>query len=373
VFGVFLFFGGAHACAAQTDSTFLCLDKTKDAAVWARVEAAMAKELKPPHREGLPDSEYYARRSVYKVCVVESAALIILEYQPLVPDPSTEKWDKDFEAFNLDMRTGKYAPVEGKDPTWLWNLVKFARFEPGGVPDLVFTSFGCVECDGGRVVSSYRFDATTKTWAARQFSDGKDNWWDTPDSIVVDAELVDSDAVLFDCAFGVDRYTGGDLDELFVRCKEITQADSGDLKIADQSFLYGWKDGKFQRVRVTNSAQVKSFTAKACETLKDERLCTLPNSLEATYEGIAEAEKMRKRFPNAQRRPEGLDSFRQIKKGMSLKDVIILLGVPDAIEGAGTVFYQYYLGDGSFVVVIGMESVDDVRVVRPDGSIEHLL
>ncbi len=333
----------------------------------------MAGELKAPPRDGIPDSEYFARRSVYRVCAVGSAALVILEYAPLVPDPSTEKFDHLFEAFNLDLHNGKRTPLKLKDPTWLWTLVRFARFEPGGVPDVVFTSFGCVECDGGRVLSSYRFDGITKSWTARQYGDGKNPWWDTRDAIVVDEELVDSDAVLFDCAFGVGRYASKDLDELFVRCKQITPAESGGAKIGDLSFLYGWKDGKFQRVRVTDEAQVSSFTAKACETLADERLCTLPNSLEATNEGIAAAEKMHQRFPNARRHVNGLDSFRQIKKGMSLKDVIILLGVPDAIEGAGTVFYQYYLGDGSFVVVIGMESVDDVHVVRPDGSIEHLL
>ncbi len=270
----FLAFGDAEPQKSAPESDFRWLDQQNDAALWSKVEAAFDDELKPDKPD--PDSLTYDYKHLERVGVMNDSALVIVGYRPTAEGPDFEY----FRAFNFDLVSGSRSSIinperAGTVPLymWKWEFSRLARFESSPVPDVVFYYLNCSECEPETILASLRFDSATRTWQIRSWGDGKPEWWMTRVGLVIDRDLSASDTVSYNCLYGVLDINGDGLDDVAIRCREVTEDVQRKSHVDDSTVLYSFKGGKFVGGIVTGRDNRNQILSSLCRNSPSNSLC----------------------------------------------------------------------------------------------------
>jgi hypothetical protein len=269
----FLAFGAVEPQKSIPESEFRWLDEQNDAALWSKVEVAFSDELKPDKPD--PDSLTYDYKHLERVGVTNNSALVIVGYQPTT-SPDLEY----FRAFNFnlvsDLRSSIINPERaGAVPLymWKWEFSRLARFESSPVPDVVFYYLNCSECEPETILASLRFDSATRTWEIRSWGGGKPEWWMTRVGLVIDMDLSVSATLSYNCLYGISDFNGDGLDELAIRCRELTEDEHRTSHLADSTVLYSLKRGKFVVELVTAGDIRAKILSSLCRNSPSNSLC----------------------------------------------------------------------------------------------------
>jgi len=162
------------------------------------------------------------------------SALVIVGHRPAKEVTKDNAWNVYYFAFNLDLTTGQKSSIEHAERLWQWRLVKLARFGPGSAPDVTFTYLSCTECEPDSMFSSFYYDAEKSAWRMRPWGDGKDcggllamDWLWNLISLVTAAPR---SSIAFTAILNSQN---AEFQNLAIRCKEFTEAASGESKVAD--------------------------------------------------------------------------------------------------------------------------------------------
>jgi len=340
--------GAVPQTSAQSPATFHWVHQASDAKLWEEILQKFKEELTPDQ----PTSEtngldVYGYKYLQMVGTIDHSALVIVGHRPAKEVSKDNAWDVYYSAFNLDLNTGRKTTIEHAEHLWQWKYVKLALFSPGSVPDVTFTYLSCTECEPDSMFSSFYFDTGKSAWQMRPWGDGKDLWWTASDGLVVELDLIgDGDITFFDCVYGILNSQNAEFQNLAIRCKEFTEAASGESKVADNTVVYGITDGRFKARRVTDNSEAVRLTQQICKPTMRSFLCRLPADKSVT---AGQTEILKAVFPNAPDSARDLDSFRTINRRMTMTEVVSRCGLPDGLSGSGYYVFTYHLRDGSFV------------------------
>jgi hypothetical protein len=291
----------------------------------------------------------YRYKYLQKVGVLNHSALVIIGHQPSKVLSKANSWDEYSSAFNFDLRTGRISKIEKAEWMWQWKFKELGAFQSSRNPDIAFTSLTCTECEPELLFASLEYDAEKSVWQVRSWGDGKEPWWATADGLVVGMDVnTGGDTISFDCAYGIFSSDSSSLQDLAIRCKEVSYSDAGRAKIEDSTLLYFSSDGKFVRRAITDFSEAAALNAKMCQHNSQSLLCKLPFYLTETSGQNPALDGM---FPGAAKTSRNLADFRVLRRSMSMKDVVQRCGEPDELGGSGIDIFIYHLDDGSLVAI----------------------
>jgi hypothetical protein len=270
----FLAFGNPEPQNSMPSSEFRWLDEQNDAALWSKVEVAFSDELKPDKPD--PDSLTYDYKHLERVGVTNNSALVIVGYRPTTASPDLEY----FRAFSFNLVSGLRSSIinperAGAVPLymWKWEFSRLARFESSPVPDVVFYYLNCSECEPETILASLRFDSATRTWEIRSWGEGKPEWWITRVGLVIDLDLSVSATLSYNCLYGISDFNSDGLDELAIRCAELTEDELRTSHLADSTVLYSLKNGKLVGELLTASDIRTKILSSLCRNSPSNSLC----------------------------------------------------------------------------------------------------
>ena len=334
--------------SAETPEAFHWVHQASEPKLWEEILQKFNEELTPEQATAEKSAiDTYGYNYLQMAGTFGHSALVIVGHRPAKEVTKDNAWNVYYFAFNLDLTTGQKSSIEHAERLWQWRLVKLARFGPGSAPDVTFTYLSCTECEPDSMFSSFYYDAEKSAWRMRPWGDGKDLWWTAGDGLVVELDLIgDGGTTFFDCVYGILNSQNAEFQNLAIRCKEFTEAASGESKVADNTVVYGITDGRFKARRVTDNSEAVRLTQQICKPTMRSFLCRLPADKSVT---AGQTEILKAVFPNAPDSARDLDSFRTINRRMTMTEVVSRCGLPDGLSGSGYYVFTYHLRDGSFV------------------------
>jgi hypothetical protein len=340
--------GTVSQTSAQAPDAFHWVHQASDPKLWEEVQQKFKEELTPdqvtPEKSAI---DIYGYKYLQMVGVIDHSALVIVGQRPAKEASKDNAWNVYYSAFNLDLASGRKTSIEHAERLWQWRYVKLARFGPTSTPDVTFTFLTCTECEPDSMFSSFYYDAAKSAWQMRSWGDGKDLWWTANDGLVVELDLIgDGSLTFFDCVYGILNSKETGFQNLAMRCKEFTETESGESKVADNTVLYGITDGQFKARRVTDASEAVRLTQQICKPSMRSFLCRLSADTSVT---AGQTEILKTVFPNAPDTARELAPFRSINHRMTMTEVVSRCGVPDELSGSGYYIFTYHLRDGSFV------------------------
>lgn len=252
-----------QSAAAQevpaSPTAFRWLNVAKDAALYERIKAAFAEELKPDDPEKVKPvvAELYKRIS--RIGVFETSALVLIAER----ETSTSTYGDYFQVFSYDLKSGKKTPSE--KGFMKWRFKKLVRFDASKIPDIVFTYLSCTECEADFLLGSFRFDSTDATWKTR-------SWGEKADAILIgsDYSVGTEEDSKDDCLFKFADFNGDGFDDLAVRCLVITE--QGKI-LGDTTTVYTIQHGQPQVLTVKDRQQLATIRNQLCVDAKKSTLC----------------------------------------------------------------------------------------------------
>jgi hypothetical protein len=259
-----------HASLGQTDE-FRWLNRTPDAQTFQKIEAAFAKELEPDRPGTTGNVVPMSVKYVEKIGKFRGTDLVILGYK----EDSADVYPA-FRAFNFNPQSGDKTVIRGAEggDEWLrlWKFKKVAHLEDKQLPDLVFVYFSCTECEAEKLLASYRYEAASKSWALRYWSQADG------DNLMIgsDNQFGDDGVYSYECLHTIQDLTKDGIDDVAVRCRELV--DPGDGKptrvTKDETVLYTLKQGAFVRAVLSGSdPRNADVEAALCRTAMKSPLC----------------------------------------------------------------------------------------------------
>ena len=152
---------------------FVRIDRKKDASAWDIITAAFRQELRADEvgtTSNDPAGQY--AHPVKRIALMAScgdAVIVALEKRSGKKD---EDWNRLVELYNFNLSRKEKSIIEAKWQFWLWTYRKLARFDDSPVPDIVFESASCTECEPEFVLSAVRYDADNQKWGLRLWPEG---------------------------------------------------------------------------------------------------------------------------------------------------------------------------------------------------------
>jgi len=349
-----LFFAPTLADAREPQSTtdtaaaFRWIHSGTDPQLWEQIVRQFNQELTPDQvTPGSSEADTYRYKYLQKVGLFNHSALVIVGQRPVKDVTKGNEWNVVYSAFNFDILTGRKSSIENAGWLWQWKFVKLANFGPTSAPDVTFTYLTCTECEPDFMFSSFYYDEGKSEWRMRPWGDGKDLWWTASDGLVVELDLIgDSDLIYFDCVYGILNSQDARFQNLAVRCKEFTETDTGESKVADNTVLYSLLGGQFKGRRVTDASEAISLTQQICRPGVKSFLCRLRATTPPT---AGQHEMLRALFPKASVAVRDAASFQSLKRTMTMSEIASKYGLPDEFGGSGIYVFTYHLKDGTFV------------------------
>jgi hypothetical protein len=334
--------------SAGITEAFHWVQPASEPQLWEEILQKFNEELTPDQATpGTNALDVYGYKYLQKVGVIDHSALVIVGHRPAKEVSKDTAWNLYYSAFNLDLDTGHKTSIEHADRLWQWRYVKLARFGPGLAPDVTFTYLTCTECEPDSMFSSFYYDAGMSAWRMRPWGDGKDLWWTANDGLVVELDLIgDGSLTFFDCVYGILNSQETGFQNLAMRCKEFTETESGESKVADNTVVYGISDGQFKARRVKEASEAVRLTQQICKPSMRSFLCRLPADTSVT---AGQTEILKTVFPNAPDTAREMAAFRSINRRMTMTELVSRCGVPDELSGSGYYVFTYHLRDGSYV------------------------
>jgi hypothetical protein len=141
--------------------------------VWDNVASAFGQELRPDESGTVGDADAgpyaYPLKRIALMASCGDAVIVALEKRSGKKD---EDWNRLVELYNFNLSRKQKSIIEAKWQFWLWTYRKLARFDDSPVPDIVFESASCTECEPEFVLSAVRYDADNQKWGLRLWPEG---------------------------------------------------------------------------------------------------------------------------------------------------------------------------------------------------------
>ena len=246
--------------APSSPTSFHWLDAGKDAALYERIKAAFADELKPDDPERVKPVVAQLYKKISRIGVFETSALVLIAERET---PGSTYGDY-FVAFNYDLKSGKKEPFE--KGFMVWKFKKLVRLESSKMPDIVFTYLSCTECEASYLLGSLRFDSTDGTWKIRR-------WGEKDDAIMIGSDTVvgtEEGEYYYDCLFKFADFNGDGFDDLAVRCLAI--GEKGKI-LDDTTTIYTVQHAQPQVIAIKDPRQLATVREKLCADVKKSKLC----------------------------------------------------------------------------------------------------
>lgn len=244
---------------SPTSAAFHWLNAAKDAALYERIKAAFADELKPDDPEKVKPVVAQLYKKISRIGVFETSALVLIAER----ETATSTYGDYFQVFSYDLKSGKKTPsVKGYME---WRFKKLVRFDPSKTPDIVFTYLSCTECEADFLLGSFRFDSTDAAWKIR-------SWANKDDAILIGSDYsvgTDEDSK-DECLFKFADFNGDGFDDLAVRCLVITR--QGKI-LNDTTTVYTTQNGQPQVLAVKEPRLLATVRDNLCTDVKKSRLC----------------------------------------------------------------------------------------------------
>ena len=196
------------------------------------------------------DTLTYSYKYIKSVGVADGATLVIIGYRIREHPTALEAGFEYFVPFNYDMASGSVSQVIDPEERglylWHWKFVRLARLQSLTTPDIVFTYLSCVECEPEKLLGALHYSSVTHDWQIRQWGNGKPQWWMTPVGLVVGLDTSASSTVSYDCLYGFLPFNGGRLEDVAIRCKEVTEDEQRNRHVTDSTVLYALKGNSFK-------------------------------------------------------------------------------------------------------------------------------
>jgi len=253
----------------QAQDTVRWIGPKDKPAVWAHVRAAFQNELEPDDPRKTSPVMAYSYKYVHRIAVAGDDALVLIGHR----ETEDSKYADYFSAFNFNLRTRTKTPIADATVLWVWKLVRLARFDPSKVPDIVFSYLTCTECEASQILGAFRYDSAKHQWALRKWQFAKDKWWTTQEGLVTWADVSVSENILsFDCIYGFIPGSAA-LDNLAIRCREVTETDKGRRHILDSTLIYSYRTDHFGFRMVASAEEQKQTHSELCLQSPRSKFC----------------------------------------------------------------------------------------------------
>jgi len=246
--------------APPSSTAFHWLDAVKNAALFERIKAPFADELKPDDPERVQPVVAQLYKKISRIGVFETSALVLIAER----ETPTSTYGDYFLAFNYDLKSGKKTPLA--KGFMVWKFKKLVRLEPSKMPDIVFTYLSCTECEADYLLGSFRFDSTDGVWGIR-------NWSEKDDAIMIGSDTVvgsEEGEYNYDCLFKFADFNADGFDDLAVRCVAIGEQGES---LEDTTTVYTVQNGQPQATVVKGQKQLATIREKLCANVKKSKLC----------------------------------------------------------------------------------------------------
>ena len=265
--------GGRDGRSGAAES-FRWIHPSSDPRLWERIRIAFHDELGPDEAKPEVDRlDVYQYNFLQKVGLVGHSVLAIIGHRPAKEVSKEDAWDTFSSAYNFDLTTGQKSLIESSGRLWQWKFRWLATFGPTAVPDVTFTYLTCTECEPSEIFSSLYYQGASSGWQVRTWEERKDLWWTGTDGVAVDADLIEGEGpISFDCVYGLVPTAGGP-QGLAIRCKEVSEDESGKRKVNDATLLYGLKNGTLRPHKITDPSAIRELTRRLCGPNSQSMLC----------------------------------------------------------------------------------------------------
>jgi hypothetical protein len=158
---------------SQPACSFAWIEKKSDENTWKKVSEAFHQELLPdsPNTDSAA-GRAYTHKEITRMARCDDSVLVVIEKS--ASERQRAKWDRPSELFNFNLAANRKTPITASWPLWLWTLEKLAHFDSHAVPDVVFTSESCTECEPLTVLSALRFNRATEKFELRDWPENKE-------------------------------------------------------------------------------------------------------------------------------------------------------------------------------------------------------
>ncbi len=155
---------GPPAQTAAAPLALQALEKTRHAALWAEISAAFRQELTPDLGPIESGATIYPDKKIAGVWRCDNAFLVVIGQR--TGNQDDDEGNRLFKIYNYARTTGEKSEVAARWPFWLWTYRQLARLDNTTVPDIVFESASCTECEPQMILSSQ--------WKLRQCEAGNE-------------------------------------------------------------------------------------------------------------------------------------------------------------------------------------------------------
>jgi hypothetical protein len=268
--------GQTHSEQNTPIPAFRWIDSQRDRVVWDKIKSAFGDELKPDEPD--PDTLTYGFKYLNRVGVFNNSAIVIVGYRTKEHFNGDEYVGEHCLAFNYDLATGAVSKVidpAGTDALymWRWNFVKLARFEPTPLPDVVFTYLTCSECEPEKMLAALHYDPSNREWQIRQWGDGNLQWWMSRVGLVVQIDRSFTSDLSYDCLYGFLSLNHDGLEDVAIRCREVSEDEKGKRHVDDATALFSFKGKNFTGQLVTAKDQQLTLWSELCQVGYQKKLC----------------------------------------------------------------------------------------------------
>jgi hypothetical protein len=213
--------------------------------LWREMRAAFQPELFP---DTTKTKDRYPR-SLSRIACVSDVCLVIIRVDERAPGFAVE-W---FDVFSYDRTSHTKTPIKEttRGSFGNWKVDKWATFAPQ-TPELVFTYQTCFECEPEFLLSSFYFDAASRTWAKRK-------WSSEYDEILIESYPPDGAT---QCLYRIADFTGDGNADIAVWCQELSD-DRPPKPIEEKITLYTVSGGQ-AREQIPDAVQARSLKRALC-------------------------------------------------------------------------------------------------------------
>lgn len=228
---------------------------------WRDIRSAFHEELQPD--DPAKRAPYVALRHKYIARVARFADVYLVIIGERIR--AADKPDFDvFLAFSYDAQSRTKTAVRSAAFA-KWEPVKWTAFAPK-TPEVVFTHWSCIECEATYLLSSFFYDAGSRSWRLR-------GWPEDGEDIEVGSDWILGDEMnsRSECLYRIADFSRDGNADLAVWCREMFDPDS--LKPVEKLTLYMVSADTPIR-RAPDPIQARSLERVLCRNQKSHPLCS---------------------------------------------------------------------------------------------------
>src|SRR5271155_2489363 len=256
----FLLFTTLHSFAQSGNShQFRFADRQKDIKILTQVEKAFADELSPDDPVKVAPVIAYKYKTISRIGIVDTSAIIIIRIRENKED--TQSGDI-YKVYNFDLTSNVKSEIFHSNPFVNMKFHGFGNFISNTIPDIIFTSFNCWECEAEQSLSSFRYDSKVRKWKIRY-------WVPKQDSIWIGSAIEYGDENNFDykCLYKIQPMNSSNSDSVILFCRQTNYDEKfKPTGKSDEIYFYKVENDSTESIKVTNSNDIARIKNHLCNT-----------------------------------------------------------------------------------------------------------